>query len=109
MHGDAGIDHGQSLQLQGEGGPAAAKEGTPGNLFVQVSVAPDSVLTRRGTNIHVTLDIDFADAILGRDAKYVQLLSSCLTHSCLIDVMLHACLCASRYGCHAQEVLVTWW
>ena len=69
MHGDAGIDHGQSLQLEGEGGPAAAKEGVPGNLFVQVSVAPDPVLTRRGTNIHVTVDVDFADAILGGDAK----------------------------------------
>ena len=37
VHGDAGIDYGQTLQL-GEGGPAAAKDGTPGNLFVQVSV-----------------------------------------------------------------------
>ena len=67
MH--AGIDSGQSMQLQGEGGPAASKEGTPGSLYVTVSIAPDAVLNRRGNNIHVTVDVDFADAILGGDAK----------------------------------------
>ena len=65
----AGIDSGQTLQMEGEGGPAAAREGTPGNLFVEVSVAADKTLNRRGSNIHVTIDVDFVDAILGNDAK----------------------------------------
>ena len=55
--------------MEGEGGPAAAKEGTPGNLYVEISVAADKVLNRRGQNIHVTIDVDFVDAILGTDAK----------------------------------------
>ena len=65
----AGIDNGQTLQLQGEGGAPAAKEGTPGSLFVEVSVAADPVLKRQGPHIHVSLDVDFIDAILGNDAK----------------------------------------
>ena len=65
----AGIETGQTIQLDGEGGPAAAKNGTAGNLFVEVNVAADKVLHRRGSNIHVTIDIDFVDAILGSDAK----------------------------------------
>lgn len=64
-----GIDSGQSLQLQGEGGAAALKEGTPGNLFVEVSIAADPVLRRQGPHIHVSIDVDFVDAILGNDAK----------------------------------------
>lgn len=60
VHVDAGVDYGQTSQL-GEGG---AKDSTPGNLFVQVSVAPDSVLTRHGTNIHSDMDVTFADVIL---------------------------------------------
>lgn len=64
-----GVESGQHLQLEGEGAPAAAKEGTPGNLFVEVAVAQDPVLTRRGSNIHVSVDLDFADAILGGEAK----------------------------------------
>lgn len=64
-----GIDSGQNMEMQGEGGPAAAKDGTPGNLFIEVAVAPDPVLTRRGVHIHVAVDVDFSDAILGGDAK----------------------------------------
>ncbi len=64
-----GIDSGQTLQLDGEGAPAAAKEGTPGSLYVEVSVAPDPVLKRQGHHIHVSLDVDFVDAILGTDSK----------------------------------------
>ena len=65
----AGIESGQTMQLDGEGGPAAVKGGTPGNLFVEISVAGDRVLNRRGANIHTNIDVDFVDAILGTDAK----------------------------------------
>lgn len=65
----AGIDSGQSLSLEGEGGPAAAKNGVAGNLFVEVIVSAEKILHRRGVNIHVTIDVDFVDAILGSDAK----------------------------------------
>ena len=65
----AGIESGQSLHLEEEGGPAAAKDGVPGSLYVEVQVAADKVLNRRGPHIHVTIDVDFVDAILGTDAK----------------------------------------
>ncbi len=64
-----GIDSGQTLQLQGEGGAPAIREGTPGNLFVEVSIAADPVLRRQGPHIHVSIDLDFVDAILGGDSK----------------------------------------
>lgn len=69
----AGIDSGQMLQLQGQGGAPAIKEGTPGNLFVEVSIAADPVLKRQGPHIHVNIDLDFIDAILGGDAKVATL------------------------------------
>ena len=65
----AGIETGQTIQMEGEGGPAVAKNGTAGNLFVEVNVAADKVLHRKGSNIHVTIYIDFVDAIMGSDAK----------------------------------------
>lgn len=65
----AGIDNGQSLKLQGEGGAPAIREGTPGNLFVEFSIAADPVLRRQGPHIHVSIDLDFVDAILGGDSK----------------------------------------
>ncbi|KAL3153878.1 hypothetical protein ABBQ32_013448 [Trebouxia sp. C0010 RCD-2024] len=64
-----GIDGGQSIEIEGEGGAAAAKDGVAGSLFVEVQVAADKVLNRRGSHIHVTIDVDFVDAILGTDAK----------------------------------------
>ena len=64
-----GIDNGQSLKLQGEGGAPAIREGTPGNLFVEFSIAADPVLRRQGPHIHVSIDLDFVDAILGGDSK----------------------------------------
>lgn len=65
----AGIETGQTLQLEGEGGAAQAKNGTPGSLYVELSVAPDPVLKRQGPHIQVTLDVNFIDAILGTDSK----------------------------------------
>lgn len=65
----AGIESGQTLQLEGEGGAAQAKNGTPGSLYVELNVAPDPVLKRQGPHIHVTLDVNFIDAILGTDSK----------------------------------------
>lgn len=87
----AGIESGQALQLDGEGGPAASKEGIPGNLIVQVAVAQDPVLNRRGANIHVSVELDFADAILGGEAKYVV-------------VLQHAKLYALYSCCHVMRV-----
>lgn len=66
---NAGIENGQSIEMEGEGGAAAAKDGVSGNLLVEVQVAADKVLNRRGSHIHVTIDVDFVDAILGTDAK----------------------------------------
>ncbi len=64
-----GIDSGQTLRLDGEGGAPAIRGGTSGNLFVEVSVAADPVLRRQGPHLHVSIDLDFVDAILGGDSK----------------------------------------
>ncbi|KAL0055817.1 hypothetical protein WJX82_004669 [Trebouxia sp. C0006] len=69
----AGIDSGQTLRLDGEGGAPAIREGIPGNLFVEVSVAADPVLRRQGPHLHVSIDLDFVDAILGGDSKVATL------------------------------------
>ncbi len=65
----SGIGSGQTLPLQGERGAAAIREGTPGSLFVEVSIAADPVLRHHGPFIHVSTDLHFVDANLGGDSK----------------------------------------
>ena len=78
MPGDTCINHDHA---------SAAKVGTPDNPFVQVSIAPHSVLTRRGTNICVTLDVDFADAILGEKVAAFHLPGALMDGCCIACMM----------------------
>lgn len=60
----AGVDSGNRIQLQGEGeiGPNA---GTPGDLFIEIVVAPDPVFERRGDELHCMLTLPMTSAALG--------------------------------------------
>jgi len=60
----AGVDTGTRIQHPGQGevGPAG---GPPGDLFVEVIERPHPVFTRRGDDIHCTLELPMTAAALG--------------------------------------------
>ncbi len=60
----AGVESGLRLQLPGSGevGPAG---GPNGDLYIEVSVAPDPVFSRDGDDILATLEVAMPDAVLG--------------------------------------------
>lgn len=62
----AGVDTGTRLRLSGEGNPAP-QGGQPGDLYVVVKVAEHPVFERRETDLHCTLPINVAQAVLGAD------------------------------------------
>jgi molecular chaperone DnaJ len=60
----SGVETGLRLQLPGSGevGPAG---GPHGDLYIEVSVAPDEVFSREGDDLLATLEVSMPDAILG--------------------------------------------
>lgn len=60
----AGVGDGQTIRLKGRGGPGF-NGGPPGDLFVEVHVAPDPNFGRRGADLTVGVTIDFWQAALG--------------------------------------------
>lgn len=60
----AGIDDGQRLRLA-DRGPAAARGGMPGDLFVAVHVAPHPTFERRGDELWHRLPVSIVQAALG--------------------------------------------
>ncbi len=60
----AGVDTGTRIQLAGEGevGPGG---GPPGDLYVEVKVRPHHLFSRRGDDLHATLEIPMTAAALG--------------------------------------------
>jgi molecular chaperone DnaJ len=60
----AGVDTGTRIQLTGQGeiGPAG---GPPGDLYVEVVERPHAVFTRRGDDLHCTLEVPMTAAALG--------------------------------------------
>ncbi|HVT41333.1 MAG TPA: molecular chaperone DnaJ [Acidimicrobiales bacterium] len=63
----AGVEHGSTLRLADRG--AAGQRGGPsGSLFVHLAVAPDARFERRGDDLHTTLTIGVAQAVLGTEA-----------------------------------------
>jgi molecular chaperone DnaJ len=59
-----GIADGSRIFLNGEGGEGF-QEGPPGHLVVVVHVEAHNFFTRHNQDLHVTLDISFAQAVLG--------------------------------------------
>ena len=60
----AGVDNGTRVQLaeQGEVGPGG---GPPGDLYVEISVAPHPVFVRHGSDLHCTVSVPMTSAALG--------------------------------------------
>jgi molecular chaperone DnaJ len=60
----AGVDHGTRIQLAGEGevGPGG---GPPGDLYVELVMAPHPVFQREGDDLHCTVTLPMTAAALG--------------------------------------------
>ncbi len=60
----AGIDHGQSIRLTGQG-EAAPHDGGVGSLYVRVRVKPLKGFGREGYDVYTEKEISFPQAVLG--------------------------------------------
>ena len=64
----AGIDHGQSFRLRGEGN-SGANGGPAGDLLVTVSIKPHALFERDGANVLCEMPITFTQAALGAEIE----------------------------------------
>ena len=64
----AGIDHGQTISLRGEG-DKGSKGGPAGDLFINVTIKPHSLFRREGNNVLCDVPITFVQATLGCDIE----------------------------------------
>ncbi|MFI3226354.1 MAG: molecular chaperone DnaJ [Clostridia bacterium] len=62
----AGIDHGQSVQLRGQGS-AGANGGPAGDIIVTVSVRDHDIFERDGADVICDMPISYVQAVLGDD------------------------------------------
>jgi molecular chaperone DnaJ len=60
----AGIDAGDRIRLSGEG-EAGFRGGPSGDLYVEVTVSPDSIFERRGNDLYCEATLNIATAVLG--------------------------------------------
>ena len=60
----AGVDNGTRLRLAGKGQPGF-NGGSPGDLYVFITVKEHPVFTREGKDLHCTIPINIAQAVLG--------------------------------------------
>jgi len=60
----AGIDDAQTIRIPGKGS-AGAKGAPAGDLYVRISVEPDSRFKREGVTVHTVAEISIAQAVLG--------------------------------------------
>ena len=64
----AGVDNGTRLRLSGEGNPGPAGS-VPGDLYVVIGVADHPIFHRREQDLHCSLPINIAHAVLGADIE----------------------------------------
>jgi len=64
----AGVDDGSQMRLSGEG-DAGTRGGSPGNLYISLSMLQHEFFTRDGDDIHYELPINFAQAALGCEVE----------------------------------------
>ncbi|HEV2582234.1 MAG TPA: J domain-containing protein [Ktedonobacteraceae bacterium] len=63
----AGVDNGSRIRVAGEGQPGIG--GAPrGDLFLVISVKPDTVFERKGDDLHLDFEVDLVTAMLGGEA-----------------------------------------
>ena len=60
----AGIDHGQTISLRGQG-HAGSNGGPSGDLLITVMVRPHEIFRREGTSVFCEAPITFSQAVLG--------------------------------------------
>ena len=64
VNSPAGIDHGQTISLRGQGN-AGKNGGSAGDLLITVMVQPDETFRREGVDVFCDAPITFAQAVLG--------------------------------------------
>ncbi len=64
----AGVDDGVTVRVQGEG-EVAARGGTAGNLYVNLTVKPHPYFKRQGNDIIYELNCSFSQVALGADVE----------------------------------------
>ncbi len=64
----AGIDHGQTISIRGQGGAGFAG-GPTGDLLVTVDVREHDTFERDGSSVLSAVDVSFAQAVLGSDME----------------------------------------
>ncbi len=64
----AGVDNGTQMRLTGEGNPGPPGS-QPGDLYVVIKVAEHPVFERRETDLHCTLPVNVAQAVLGAEIE----------------------------------------
>jgi DnaJ-class molecular chaperone len=60
-----GVENGGRLRLPGQGAPSAARNGSSGDLYLDIEVRADPNLHRRGPDIELDLPVSFTEAALG--------------------------------------------
>jgi len=68
----AGVDNGYRMNLSGEGN-AGLYGGSPGDIYIDLSVKPHNLFHRDGTDILCELPINFAQAALGDEIEVPSL------------------------------------
>ncbi|MFZ5451320.1 MAG: molecular chaperone DnaJ [Thermodesulfobacteriota bacterium] len=71
-----GVDNGTRLRLRGEG-EAGKAGGPPGDLYIEVQVAPHELFTRDGKNLQYRAQLSFVEAALGSEVDIPTINSSC--------------------------------
>jgi molecular chaperone DnaJ len=74
----AGVSDGQTIRLKGRGAPGR-NGGPPGDLLVQINVAPHPRFGRNGNDLTVRVPVSFTDAALGADVPVPTLEGSTVT------------------------------
>ena len=74
----AGVKDGQRIRLRGKGA-SGERGGPPGDLFVNVKVAPHRLFDRKGDNLTLAVPVSFDEAALGADIKVPTLAGAPVT------------------------------
>ena len=67
----AGIDHGQTISIRGQG-HAGTNGGPAGDLLITITVRPHELFRREGTSVLCEAPITFAQAVLGAEPEGTQ-------------------------------------
>ena len=60
-----GVESGGRLRVPGQGQPAPARGGAPGDLYLEIEVRPDPLLVRNGSDVELAVPVTFSEAGLG--------------------------------------------